>query len=222
MPKVELKRLGDIIYLRSLEGDVVVEGFEKREVGWVKRSPQNFCFEVKRLGGKTLILCVGMLLGLEPSVKVDYQEYKAEVRLEGFDSYELYADLEDPWSGRQIAQSFELERDYVERCYFVVGKKGQDYSKPVKFCLEPLPHPPIREVERLEYRISGDTIYLLWSYEPDRFFKEFVILEGASEVGTTKGYIFALKKKNQEILYKVKVRSIYGKESEGVEILYRP
>jgi hypothetical protein len=220
--RVELKRLGEVVYLRSLEGEVIPEGFEKKEVGWVKKSAQGFCFKVKRLEGKSSNQCVGGLLEQEPTVKIDYQEDRAKVSLEGFDNYELYFSLEDPWSGKKTSQSFELERDYVERCYFVVGKKDKDYSKPVKFCLEPLPHPPIREVERLEYRISGDRVYLLWSYEPDRFFKEFVIFEGDKEVGTTTGYVFELKRRDRRTLYRVKVRSIYGKESQGVEVLYNP
>ncbi|MCI4458692.1 MAG: hypothetical protein JHC21_03645 [Thermocrinis sp.] len=221
-PIVEIKRLGEFVYLRSLEGEVIPKGFERKEVGWVKKSAQGFCFKVKRVEGKSSNQCVGGLLEQEPVVKIDYHGDKAKVSFEGFDSYELYFSLENPWSGKKTSQSVELERDYVEKCYFVVGKKGKDYSKPVKFCLEPLPHPPIKEVERLEYRIVGDSVYLLWSYEPDRFFKEFVIFEGDKEIGTTTGYTFELRKKDKQTIYRVKVRSIYGKESKGVEILYNP
>jgi len=72
-PIVEIKRLGEVVYLRSLEGEVIPEGFERKEVGWVKKSSQSFCFKVKRLEGKSSNQCVGGLLEQEPTVKIDYQ-----------------------------------------------------------------------------------------------------------------------------------------------------
>jgi hypothetical protein len=71
-PVVEIKRLGEVVYLRSLEGEVIPEGFEKKEVGWVKKSAQGFCFKVERVEGKSSNQCVGGLLEQEPAVKIDY------------------------------------------------------------------------------------------------------------------------------------------------------
>jgi hypothetical protein len=104
-PIVEIKRLGETVYLRSLEGEVIPEGFEKKEVGWVKKSAQSFCFKVKRVEGKSSNQCVGGLLEQEPTVRIDYQGDKAKVSFEGFDSYELYFSLENPWNGKKTSQA---------------------------------------------------------------------------------------------------------------------
>jgi hypothetical protein len=46
-PIVEIKRLGEIVYLRSLEGEVIPEGFEKKEFGWVKNLHRVFALRLK-------------------------------------------------------------------------------------------------------------------------------------------------------------------------------
>jgi hypothetical protein len=196
---------------------------KRKKLGWVKKSAQSFCFKVKRLEGKSSNQCVGGLLEQEPTVKIDYQEDRAKVSLEGFDNYELYFSLEDPWSGKKTSQSFELERDYVERCYFVVGKKDKDYSKPVKFCLEPLPHPPIREVERLEYRIVGEIGFICFGpTSRTGFLKSLSFLKETKRWEQLQDTSLNSKGGIGRTLYRVKVRSIYGKESQGVEVLYNP
>jgi len=224
-PVVEVRRIGDRVYLRSLQGEVVPEGFTKVENYWMRDESGSFCFVVKRLEGKKKRQCVGGLTDQKVSLKVEYDQKRARVHLEGFDLYQLYpldGDRIDPWSGRQVAGVLELERDYIQRCYLVVGKKKEEYSAPTKFCLEALLHPKVRDVERLDYRVWEDKLYLFWSYEPDELFKEFVILENDKEIGTTRAYIFEVSRKEEETIYKVKVRSIYGKESEGVSISYSP
>ena len=224
-PVVELRRIGNRVYLRSLQGEVVPEGFTKVEDYWIRDEAGSFCFVVKRTEGKKKRQCVGGLTDQKVSLKVEYDQKRAKVHLEGFDLYQLYpldGDRIDPWSGRQVAGVLELKREYIQRCYLVVGKKKEDYSMPTEFCLEAMPHPKIRDVERLEYRVWKDKLYLLWSYEPDELFKEFVIFENDREIGTTKAYIFEVSRKEEEIIYKVKVRSIYGKESEGVSLSYSP
>jgi len=47
------------------------------------------------------------------------------------------------------------------------------------------------------------------------FFKEFVIFEGDKEVGTTTGYIFELKRRDQQTLYRVKGKEHLRKRKPG-------
>jgi hypothetical protein len=224
-PVVELKRIGSKVFLRSLEGEVVPEGFIKIENYWLREQAQPFCFAVKRIEGKERTECVGGLTEERVSLDLTYYENRVRLNLKGFDTYEVY-ELEgerlNPWTGKKAVDGLELNRDYVKRCYLVVGKRQNAYSEPTEFCVEALPHPPIKEVERLDYRVFGDKLYLIWSYEPDNFFKEFVVLEGDKEIGTTRTHMFELKRKDKKVTYKVKVRSIYGKESDGVSLSYSP
>ena len=224
-PVVELKRIGSKVFLRSLEGEVVPEGFIKTENYWLREQAQPFCFTVKRIEGKKRSECVGGLTEEKVSLDLEYSQEKVKLHLKGFDTYEIYA-IEggrlNPWAGKKLIDKFELDRDYVKRCYLIVGEKQNNYSEPTEFCVEPLSHPPIKEVERLDYRVFEDKLYLIWSYEPDNFFKEFVVLENDRKIGTTRTYMFELKRKDEKVTYKVKVRSIYGKESDGVSLPYSP
>jgi len=224
-PVIEVKRIGSKVFLRSLEGEVVPEGFVKVENYWLREQAQPFCFVVKRIEGKKRLECVGGLTEEKVSLDLNYYETKVRLNLKGFDVYEVY-EVEggrlNPWTGKKAVDKLELSRDYVRRCYLVVGKRQNNYSEPTEFCIEPLPHPPIKDVDRLDYRVSGENLYLIWSYEPDSFFKEFVIFEDDREIGTTKSHMFELKRKDKKTTYKVKVRSIHGKESDGVILYYSP
>ncbi len=224
-PVVEVRRIGAKVFLRSLEGEVIPEGFSRIDNYWVREQIQPFCFLVKRVEGKKKRQCVGGLTQEKVSIDVEYHQNKVKLNLKGFDTYELYAiegDRLSPWGGKKVLEHLEVNRDYIKRCYLIVGKRGDTYSEPTEFCVDPLPHPPIKEVERLDYRVLGDRLYLIWSYEPDDFFKEFVVFEDDREIGTTKAYMFELKRQDKKTTYKVKVRSIYGKESNGVSLSYNP
>ncbi len=51
-PQVDIKRVGHLVLVKSLEGDVRVKGFEREGLYWVKREQEAFCFVVERVGGK--------------------------------------------------------------------------------------------------------------------------------------------------------------------------
>ncbi|WP_448588044.1 hypothetical protein [Thermocrinis sp.] len=224
-PVLEIKRIGNKVFLRSLEGEVLPEGFVKVGNYWVREEVGQFCFFVKRVEGKKKRECVGDLTSEKVSINLEYEGDRAIINFKGFGMHEVYA-LEEgranPWTGKKVKDKIELERGYLPTCYLVVGKEGNTYSEPTQFCVEPMPHPPIREVDKLEYRVWEDKLYLVWSYEPDELFKEFVVLENEKEIGTTKAYVFELKRKDEKTTYQVRVRSIYGKESEGVKLSYNP
>ncbi|MCS7263100.1 MAG: hypothetical protein N3C13_02020 [Aquificaceae bacterium] len=220
-PEVEVRRIGDRVFLRSLSGEVKVQGFERVGSYWVKENPEAFCFLV--VGERSKRLCVERALREVPSVKVLEEEAKTVFLPSGFELFHLYP-LKDELpllEGRRvIKEEFSLHRGYREQCYLLTGVRGSVESPPIKVCASAKEPPPVEEVSDLQIREGRDKLYLLWFYSRD--YKEFVVYKNGKEVGRTTGFSFEVPKPEQKTTFSVKVVHPLGFESSGVSVDYSP
>lgn len=222
-PEVQVKRIGKVVYVRSLSGEIRVNDFQKRGPYWVKEEEKGFCFSVQRIGGKTKQFCVEGLVAGEPQLTLEEREDSVTLTAQGFEKYALYPTREGEMlfvQRKEFLSQVRIDRDYWKRCYAVTGLERLSESVPVHFCLEPKPPPPIEEVKNLEVRVGKEKLYLVWSYDAD--YSEFVILIDNFEVGRTKGLSFELPMLREGSQVIVKVVSPMGFESRGASVVYSP
>ncbi|MCX8164644.1 MAG: hypothetical protein N3D14_04545 [Aquificaceae bacterium] len=221
-PDVEIKRMGNKVYVRSLSGEIRVKDFERLGVYWVKERSDNFCFNVERVGGRHQRFCVGSALDKIPYFKLQEEGGFVKLLPDGFELYRLYPIKDDMpvlEEGKIFRGSLNLERTYWKVCYFLTGVDGVLESQPLKLCIKPMPPPPIAEVKNLEIREGEDRLYLVWFYQEE--YREFVVYKNGKELGRTTGFSFELKERVQA-LYTVKVISPLGFESKGTSVHYSP
>ncbi len=222
-PKIEIRRIGDTVYVRSLEDAIRIRGFEEDKGFLYKREPKAFCFTVERVGEGKAKYCVDGVLEGKPEVNLRYEKDKVLVKAQGYERYALYAivngDLE-LGSRKDMGESFNLERSYTKLCYALTGVVGSRESYPTSFCLEPLPPPEVEDVKDLEYRTTKDLLILVWSYEGD--YQSFLVYSGDKLLGETKGFTFELPLPEKSTTFTVKVKSKEGFMSKGRSILYSP
>lgn len=224
-PIVEVKRIGSETYVRSLQGEIQVEGFEKVGEWFVKEQSSAFCFKIKRLAGRTEKFCVKKASETKPVVYVRESQDTVLLLAEGFPSYRLYPVLNgrlNPSEGQQFKGQHTISRDYRKRCYAITGERDQQESQPYELCVAPKPTPPVNDVQRLDYQEVSGKLYIFWSYSPDELFSEFVVYKNGKQVETTQAYIYQDTAPKEKTTYTVKVRNKLGFESPGVSITYSP
>jgi len=222
-PQVDIKRVGHLVLVKSLEGDVRVKGFEREGLYWVKREQKAFCFVVERVGGKGEKVCVKEGLKEKPSYRLVEEGAVVKIYPSGFTTYYLYPEEggKPAWEkGKKFYQSLEVEREYVQRCYFLTGVKEGVESEPAELCIKPKPPPYVAPVERLELRLGELSLYLVWFYEKP--YREFLVYENGRLLGSTTGFSYEVKKPSKPTTYEVRVVSPEGFESQGVQIFYNP
>lgn len=223
-PEVDIRRVGERVYVKSLSGDIKVEGFEKEGAYWTVEKREAFCFSVKRIGGKSKRFCVSN--ATEKVLYLDFfeEEHSVKVIPSGFESYRLYPYREgsvELEKGREFVGVLSFERDYWERCYFLTGVvDAKTESSPLSFCIKPKPPPAVEEVRNFEIREGKEKLYLVWSYEGE--YKEFVLYENGKELERTKGFVFEVPKPKGSTVFRLKVVNPLGFESKGVETVYSP
>lgn len=222
-PEIEIKRIGQRIYVKSLSGEVSIKGFERQGDYWVREEKEPFCFVVERIGEGSKKFCVGGAFEEKPSLKISEGETSVEVYVSNFETYRLYELKNGSLSLEKVKtlrEPLTLERDYQERCYALTGISGNIESPPVEFCIKPKPPPVVPEVDRLEVREGKQTLYLVWSYWQD--YQEFIIYRGEKEIGRTKGFAFETELPKTKTTFTVKVVSPLGFESRGTSVDYSP
>ena len=222
-PNVKVLRIGDSVYVISLEGDVKVEGFERKDGYYVKKSGEAFCFKVQRIEGKSSKHCVDRAIEKEPELKLEYMENKVLIHLRGFDKYALYPYVKEDINIRNrvlVSEKLTLDRYYERACYAITGLVSGLESKPKVFCVEPLPPPIVEDVESLEYRVWGSSLLILWQY--DKEYESFLIYKDGKLVGETYGFIFEYPLPKEVALFTVRVKRKGGFLSSGRSITYKP
>ncbi|MDW8032177.1 MAG: hypothetical protein RMH93_01350 [Aquificaceae bacterium] len=222
-PEVEIRRIGDWVYVRSLSGEIRLKDFERAGSYWRRERREAFCFYVERVGGKSERFCVGPAVERKPALHILEESNSVRVTASGFEAYRVYPlkeGLMQLEEGKSFGGVFNLERDYRERCYLLTALEGRVESPPVSFCVKPKEPPPIEEVEKLEIREGKEKLYLVWSYQKD--YKEFVLYMEGRELGRTVGFSFEVPKPKGRATFSVKVISPLGFESKGLEVLYSP
>lgn len=222
-PEVEIRRIGEKVYVKSLSGEIRVRGFERQGNYWVRVEGNPFCFTVERLGEGSRRFCVEQAREERPSIRLVEEESHVAVIPSGFESYRLYALREGSLlleTVRTVGEHARLERDYWERCYALTGLRGNVESRPVEFCIKPKPPPTVPEVEGLELRRGRHALYLLWFYE--HHYREFVIYRDGKEVGRTGGFAFETGLPEGRATFTIKVVSPAGFESKGRTVDYSP
>ncbi len=223
-PKVEVSRIGDTLYVRSLEGAIKIEGFEEERGFLYRREEKPFCFTVKRVSEGKEKYCVEEALKGVPEVSLSYAGYEVVVRARGYKSYALYTLVEDhrldPLTRRSVGESFRLKRGYSKTCYALTGVEGRRETYPHIFCLEPLPPSQVKDVENLEYRTTHRLLILVWSYENE--YHSFFVYKDGELLGETKGFSFEIELPKGRTTFTVKVKSKEGFISKGRSITYSP
>lgn len=222
-PEVDIRRIGQKVYVKSLSGDIRIKGFERYEDYWIKEEEKPFCFVVQRLGERSQKFCVGPALEERPTLKLVENDSYVKVLPSGFESYRLYS-LRDGFvyleSAKTFSKEIQIERDYWERCYAITGLKGNTESQSVELCIKPKPPPSIPEVEGLELRRGRRTLYIVWFYQHQ--YKEFVIYKDGKEIARTTGFAFETELPQNKTTFTVRVISPLGFESKGLSIDYSP
>ncbi|MEJ5338548.1 MAG: hypothetical protein WHS43_02710 [Aquificaceae bacterium] len=222
-PEVEIRRIGQKVYVKSLSGDIKVKGFEKHDDYWVREEGKAFCLVVERLGEGSRKFCVPQALEERPSVRLLEEDTSVKVLPSGFEAYRLYVlrdGLIHPETAKTFMREIQLEKDYWERCYALTGLKGDVESQPVEFCVKPKPPPPVPEVEGLELRASKNSLYLVWFYPHP--YREFVVYRDGKEIERTMGFALEVEPPKTKATYTVKVVGPLGFESSGVSVDYSP
>ncbi|MCX8075431.1 MAG: hypothetical protein N3C57_00215 [Aquificaceae bacterium] len=222
-PVVDIKRIGERVYVKSLSGDIRIKGFERLGNYWIKDNPEGFCFLVERIGERSKNFCVEPSTSIVPSFELLEKDEKVIVLPSGFESYYLYPVKDNAIvveEGKAFIDSVVIQRDYWQRCYAVAGISGSIQSKAVGLCVKPKPPPRVADVKSLEIREGSRSIYALWSYDED--YREFVVYVDYKEVGRTKGFAFELPKPEKKVVISVKVINPMGFESEGYFVDYSP
>ncbi|MFN3814152.1 MAG: hypothetical protein ACK4SM_05975 [Aquificaceae bacterium] len=224
-PMLEVKRVGSMVYVRSLQGETEIKGFERWDEWFKKREEKAFCFDVKRLGGKSAKVCVGEALKRKPTAGFLEMEDKVLIEPEGFFDYKLYSVQNgsiDLYSWKVIKGKHSIERDYFKRCYALTGVEQDVESEPLIFCIDPKKPSEVKDVNRLEYQVVDKKIYIFWSYEPDELFEEFTVYKDGKLIGSTKTNMYEDALPNRKAVYTVKVKNRLGLESKGESVFYNP
>lgn len=224
-PMLEVKRVGSMVYVRPLQGEIDIKDFERWDGWFEKKQEKAFCFEVKRLGGKSAKVCVREALNRKPTAAFLGMEDRVLIKPEGFSDYKLYSIKNgkmDPSSGKAIKGDHSIERDYFKRCYALTGVEQSIESEPLIFCVDPKKPPEVKDVSRLEYQVVDKKVYIFWSYETDELFEEFTVYKNGKLIGSTKTNMYEDKLPEEKTLYTVRVKNRLGFESKGVNILYSP
>lgn len=222
-PKVEIKRVGKLVLVASLEGNIKVRGFEQQGPYWIKEEEKAFCFLVERVEGKKEKVCVKEAIKEKPNYKLVEEGNKVKIYASGFNSYYLYPQEEGmpAWNkGEKFYHSVEVEKGYTEKCYFLTGVREGVESEPARLCIGAKPPPYVEPVEKLELRLGEYKAYLLWYYEKP--FKEFLVYQNGRLLGSTTGFSYELEKPSKPTTYEVKVINPEGFESQGVKLFYNP
>ncbi len=223
VPEIEVRRIGQKVYVKSLSGEVRIDGFERQGDYWVREEERPFCFVVERIGEGSKKLCVVGALEEKPSLKISEGEAHIEVYASNFEAYRLYNLIDSSLSlenAKIYRESIQLERDYWERCYAITGIKESVESQPVEFCVKPKPPPTVPEVDGLEVREGKQALYLVWSYGQD--YREFVIYRDGKEIGRTSGFAFETELPKGKTTFTVRAVSPLGFESKGRSVDYSP
>lgn len=203
----------------------MVKGFSKEGDLWFKEEEKAFCFGVVRLNGKGKKFCVPEALKEKPLLRTEEYPDKVKVTPKGFRSFVLYKIKEgkpDLLSAQKLDGPFVIDRDYMTQCYGVAGVEKDRESELSVFCVKAKPHPPVADVERLDWRAVGNKLYIFWSYRKDPLFSHFVVYKNGKLLGSTTSYMWEDELPSQRVTYTVKAVSVYGVESEGASVTYSP
>lgn len=223
LPEVDVKRIGNAVYVISSKDDVVVDGFQKKGNVFYTENSKAFCFNVKITGGKTKKHCVEEALIQTPRFELTDLEDKARIEAFGFESFAIYSYLNDNINvleRKLIQREYEIKKHYSKQCYALTGVVGKRESTPVVFCIDAKPIPKIEDVEFLDYTVVEDRLFLIWSYQGE--YDAFVVYQDGKVLGETKGFLFEVQKPSSKTHFDVKVRVKEGFLSNGRSITYSP
>ncbi len=223
LPHFDLYRVGSYVYLVPREGEIVAEGFERRNSYLVRRVEDSFCFRVRRVGGRELLRCVARAHLTPPEVEVEVRPESVLLTApEG--RYRLYAYRDGlvPPPLREFGGRLELERELEERVYAVTEVLGDVESAPVLIRVppkEPPEPPPPRDVR---YTVRDGRLYIYWW--ADEGAEGFLVYRDRRLLTETpiRSHVFIDDLPEGEVVYEIVSVNRFGKRSKPAVLRYRP
>jgi len=224
LPRFDLYRIGSYVYLVPREGEIVAEGFEKRDSYLVRREEGSFCFRVKRRGGRELMRCVAEAVLSVPEVEVRVEPEGVRLLTPRGRRFRLYPyrDRPIPPPMREFSGELLLGREPEERVYALTEVLGSVESAPLTVRVppaEPPEPPPPRDVR---YTVRGERLYLYWWAEEGA--EGFLIYRDGRLLTERpiRSHVFVDDLPEGEVVYEIVSVNRFGKKSKPAVLRYRP
>ncbi len=222
-PHVQVKRLGDIVYVLTPDKDVVVEGFERKKGFWYKVSGEKFCFKVSHKRGRTALRCVEDAPEEKPDVEVRILKEKVFIKAKGFRRYRIYRAEEIPLPPHMLEFEGEtyVRRDLREVKLAITGVVNGSETEPVFVRIPPVEPPSPEPPQDLSYTVRNGKIVLFWRGEEEiRYlvYRNNTLLT-EKPIRTN---LFIDNLPPPGTVYRVVAVNRFGVRSKPAEIVYRP
>ena len=221
-PQFQVKRIGKFVYV--IGENLEVPGFQKGNGFWFLQKGEAFCFEVKRIKGKSKKVCVAEAVKYRPKLKV--QNLKESVKLiseeQGtFRVYRVINDMPIPIPIKEFQEEIFLEKDYSKyRVAVTKVLKGYVESEPFFVDVPPKPKPVPEPPYDVGYFKLDKKIVIYWFHNDFEDLEGFNIYKNGNKINTKpiKKSTFVDDYPDESTLYEIRAVNKFGIESRGVAI----
>ena len=225
-PQFQLKRIGKFVYV--IGENLEVPGFQKGKGFWFIQKGEGFCFEVKRIKGKSKKVCVAEAVKYRPELEV--QNLKESVKLipeeQGtFRVYRVLNDMPIPIPIKEFQGEIFLEKDYLKyRVAVTKVLKGYVESEPVFVDIppksKPVPEPPY---DVGYFQIDGNLV-IFWFHKNFEDLIGFNIYRNGKKINKEplKKNTFVDDYPEKSTVYEIRAINKFGIESRGILVKIKP
>jgi len=222
LPEFDLLRIGSRIYVVPRKGEILPEGFERRDSFFIRQEAGRVCFTVRRLEGGKVLSCVQEAVREKPKLEVRVESERVLVLSKGrFRVYPYRGELV-PRPLKEFTDSLVLERGFEEKVYAVTQITGSVESPPVLIRVPPKEPPTPPPPKDLSFAVRGGKIYIYWRSEGE--VEGFLVYRNGRLLTQkpVKSHVFAENLPAGEAVYEVVSVNRFGRKSKPATIHYRP
>lgn len=224
LPDFELYRIGSYLYLVPLKGEILVEGFQRKDFYFVREEPGRLCFTVRRKGGREVLRCVEEAVRETPRVEIRIEPERVLILPREEGRFRLYPYREEliPKPVAEFGEKAELRREFRERIYALTRVIGPVESAPLLVRVPPREPPAPPKPEHLRITVRDSKLYLYWWVEGE--VEGFLVFRNEQLLTEEpiRSNVFVDDLPEGEVVYRVISINRFGKKSQPAEIRYRP
>ncbi len=225
-PKVLVKRIGDYVYIKPYQNEVLkVKGFYKEGNIFFKKDKSSFCFEIEGKDASSLY-CVPPAIEKRPIVVKAYRKFKIYLSLKGFKRFRLYKHpIDKPFNPFEesitVGGKAILPPDFSSFCYTITGLQNGVESYPRDICFKKQTPPIPKTPQNANFTVYNNKIYLYWEPNEDSGYTIGYLVYKNGELLTKRpirSNVFVDRLPKGFTVYKIEAISEYGTKSKPAEI----
>ncbi len=225
-PKFQIKRIGEFVYV--IGNNLEVPGFKKVDGFWFTQKEEAFCFDVKRIKGKSKRVCVPKAVKQYPQISV--KELKGAVKLiskeEGiFRIYKIKNTFPVPFPIKEFNKETFIPKTYSKyRIAVTKTLKENVESAPIFIDIPPKPKPIPDPPYDVGYFILDGKVVIYWFHKKFEDLQGFNIYKNGKKINKKplKVNTFVDTYPQQTTIYEIRAVNKFGLESKGVSIKIKP